>query len=200
MSAIKSLIKAHKAKSISEDTFTLINFLAKMEETKGERKGIARMELVGLETKYIPKFDRNSPEWNGQAQGNGHRTRFFLKDGETVGSFSQASHEFFKFYAELMGYDRIPSFLHIDVAGVLQVDVSKVQLDGGKSTYNFEIIEEGSDLKGFSEYLPTAEEVLGLAAPASYEAPRENENTVGESEPQPEPESQSEQVKAKKNM
>ncbi|MCU7522806.1 MAG: hypothetical protein HF312_21600 [Ignavibacteria bacterium] len=166
MSAIKALIKAHKAKSISEDTFTLINFLAKFEESKGDRKGIARMELVGLEAKYIPKFDRNSPEWNGQAQGNGFRTRFFLKDGSTVGTFSGAAHDFFKFYAELMGYDRqLPSFLHIDITGVLQVDISKVALDGGKSTYNFEIVEEGSELTGFSEYLPTAQEVLSLEAP-----------------------------------
>jgi hypothetical protein len=176
MSAIQNLIKAHKAKSIVEDTYTLVNFLAKHEETKGDRKGVARMELIGVETKYVAKFDRNSPEWNGQAQGNGHRTRFFLKDGSTVGSFSGGANQFFLFYAELMGYDKeLPSFLHIDINGVLQVDVSKVELDGNKSTYNFEIIEEGSTLEGFGEYLPTAKEVLGLAAPNQVNAAETNE-------------------------
>lgn len=167
MSAIKNLKKAHQAKAITQDTFTLINFLAKHEETKGERKGIARMELVGIESKYIPQFDRNSPQWNGQAQGNGFRTRFFLKNGDTVGSFSNGSYEFFKFYAELMGYDHTPNFLHIDINGLIQVDVCKVALDGNKSTYNFEIIEEGSELAGFGEYLPTANDLFKLEAPTA---------------------------------
>jgi hypothetical protein len=162
MSAIKNLIKAHKAKAITQDTYTLIKFIAKHEETKGDRKGVARMELVAIETKYIPQFDKNSPQWNGQAGGNGHRTRFTLANGDTVGSFSQASHELYKFFAELMGHTGDESFLHIDIAGVIQVDVQSVALDNTRSTYEFSVIEEGSDLQGFSEYLPNAQEVLGL--------------------------------------
>ena len=65
-----------------------------------------------------------------------------------------------------MNYDGSQSFLHIDFDGVVMVDVNKIALNDNKSTYNFAIIEEGSEIKGFSEYLPTAQEVLGLTAPS----------------------------------
>lgn len=165
MSAIANLRKAHQAKAITQDTYSLKDFVIKFGEEKGARKGIARMPLVGVETKYIPKFDTNSPQWNGQASGNGHRTRFILEDGSTIGSFSQASHELFKFFAELMGYNGTESFLHIDITGVIQVDVQTISLDSTRTTYEFSVIEEGSTLEGFTEYLPTAQEVLGLVAP-----------------------------------
>lgn len=180
-SAIKNLIKAHKAKSINKDTYTLLTYLAKFADTKGERTGVARMEVVAIETKYIAQFDKNSPLWNGTAGGNGHRTRFTLANGETVGSFSQASHELYKFFAELMGHTGEESFLHIDITGVIQVDVAKIPLDGNRTTYEFSVIEEGSDLRGFSEYLPNASEVLGLVNGTSLAiAPPQDEDEQDE--------------------
>jgi len=181
MSAIKNLIKAHKAQAIVSDTYTLQNYLAKHCETKGDNKGIARMEVVAVETKYIPSFDRNSPMYkpSTNSQGNGHRTRFTLSNGETVGTFSQAGDEFFKFFARLMGYRGDEDFLHIDIDGKLQVNVCKIELDGNKSTYEFELLEEGSELNGLTQYLPTAEEVLGqiptIQNTAQIEAPTTNE-------------------------
>lgn len=170
MSAIKNLMKAHKAQAISKDTHSLKTYLA----TEGV-KGTARMEIVAVETKYVAKFDQNSPQWNGQAQGNGHRTRFTLSNGETVGTFSQAGHAFFTFFANLMGHSEIRDFLHIDISGVLQVDLSTIELDGQRSTYDFTIHEEGSVLNGFSEYIPNAAEILGITNNVSLEAPKQVE-------------------------
>ncbi|WID10848.1 hypothetical protein phiG2_05 [Lysinibacillus phage phiG2] len=179
MSAIKNLIKAHKTQAIVSDTYTLQNYLAKHCAEKGADKGKARMTVIGIETKYIPSFDINSPMYkpSTNSQGNGHRTRFTLSNGETVGTFSQAGDEFFKFFARLMGHRGDEDFLRIDIDGQIQVNVCKIELGGNKSTYEFELIEEGSELNGLTQYLPTAQEVLGnipvIQNTAQLEAPKE---------------------------
>lgn len=158
MSAIKNLIKAHKAQAITRDTHSLQEYLVKFQD----KNKIAGMSIVGLETKYIPQFDKNSPLAKPDAQSNGFRTRFILENGETVGTFSFAAYQFFVFFSKLMGYSGDEQFLHIDINGNIKVELSKVELDGNKSTYNFELLEEGSDLKGFEQYLPTADNILLL--------------------------------------
>lgn len=177
--AIQNLIKAHKAKAITQDTFSLEKFLAKFEGENGAPKGKAHMILKAVEAKYIPQFDRNSPQWNGQSQGNGMRTRFILEDGSSVGSFSNGAYQMFVFFAELMGYKGDESFLHIDIKGQVKVELSRVALDATRSTYNFEILEEGSDLQGFSDYLPTSDQIMMIDAP-----PVEQEQPIKEEQPQ----------------
>lgn len=158
MSAINNLIKAHKAKAITKDDYSLKDYQAKF----SDKEGIAIIPLIGIETKYIPSFDQSSPQWNGQGQGNGHRTRFIIEGGETIGSFSSASHQLFVFFAELLGYRGDESFLHIDITGKVNVAVSVLKLDKSKSTYQFDVIEDGSDLRGFTDYLPTTETMFQL--------------------------------------
>lgn len=193
MSAIKNLIKAHKTQAIVSDTYTLQNYLAKHCATDGAEKGKARMTVVGIETKYIPSFDINSPLYKAStnSQGNGHRTRFTLSNGETVGTFSQAGDEFFKFFARLMGHRGDEDFLRIDIDGQIQVNVCKIELSGNKSTYEFELIEEGSELNGLTQYLPTAQEVLGnipvIQNTAQIEAPTESEAPTEPDAPKEEP-------------
>jgi hypothetical protein len=195
MSAIQNLIKAHKAKAVTQDTYTLQKYLAKFEGENGAPKEKAHMVLKGLEAKYIPSFDKNSPSWNGQSQGNGFRTRFILEDGSTVGSFSNGAYQFFVFFAQLMGYEGSETFLHIDINGQVKVEISTVPLDGGRSTYNFELLEEGSELNGFSDYLPTTENILSLDAPTAPEAPAEEADHADTEEGEPEAQPETEQPK-----
>lgn len=160
MSSIANLKKAFQTRSITQDTHSLQDFLVKY-----AKDGVARMEVVGLEVKYIAQFDATNPHAKPDAQGNGFRTRFFLADGTTVGTFSLGAYNFFRFFAELMGYENQNSFLHIDIKGLIQVDLTKIKLDGNKSTYNFDLVEEGSQVEGFSDYLPTVDNVLQLDVP-----------------------------------
>jgi hypothetical protein len=159
MSTIANLKKAYQSKAITKDTHSLQEFLVKFQDSKTK---IARMEVVELETRYIEQYDSNSPRAKQGVSGNGYRTRFILKDGTTIGTFSQAGYQFFKFFSELMQYDHVGNFLHINIDGVLQVDVTKEDLDGNKTTYNFDIVEEGSILNGLTEYLPTTNTVLAI--------------------------------------
>lgn len=159
MSSIANLKKAFQTRAITQDTFSLQDYVAKFLNKETDN---ARMEVVGLEVKYIAQFDRNNPAAKPETQGNGYRTRFFLKDGTTVGTFSQGAYNFFRFFAEIMGYEHEGTFLHIDIKGQLQVDISKLKLDNNKSTYNFDLVEEGSVLEGFSDYLPTVNNILQL--------------------------------------
>lgn len=150
MSTIANLKKAYTAQAITKDTFTLEKFHAKKEEND-----VARMIVVGIETKYIPHFHKE-----GGSQG--YRTRFILENGETVGTFSNGAYRFFQFFAGLMGYQDIGNFVHIDIDGQVVVDVSIVALDATRSTYNFDLIEEGSELRGMSDYVPNISNVLQL--------------------------------------
>lgn len=156
--AIANLKKAYQAQAITEDTFTLQKFFHKF-----EKDDVAQMTIVGIESKYLPKYDkRDAAEGTEGAGSLGYRTRFILQDGSTVGTFSNAARNFFTFFAGIMGYTEELPFLHIDIQGQIKVDVTMVELDKGKGTYNFDIVEEGSDLQGLSDYLPSAQNILQL--------------------------------------
>lgn len=158
--AISALKKAHQAQAITKDTHTLKEFYYKFEQNKK-----AVMDIVAIEAKYIAKFDkRNAAEGTEGAGSLGMRTRFYLKDGTTVGSFSNGSFRFFEFLASLLGYQNVSeqNFLHLDVTGNIKVEITIEQLDAKRSTYNFEVLEEGSEFNGLSDYLPTVGNVLAL--------------------------------------
>lgn len=160
--AIQKLTQAWKATGITKDD----NTVAKCFEANAE-KGKLLITLTAIESKYVPKFDKRDLE-EGQGAGNlGFRTRFFTKEFGSLGSFSNAAHTFYGFFAALMGQDSESTFGHIDIAGEIKLVVTKVPLDGGKTTYNFEIEEEGSTLEGFNSYaLPSSSEILALNEPA----------------------------------
>ncbi len=182
MSKISQLKKAHQAQAITQDTHTLQDFLSTNKAKSGKKKDIATMDVVGLEAKYIPQFDANSPMAKPDAQGNGYRTRFILSDGSTIGTFSGGAFRFFQFFADLMGQDiSNQSFSKIEVQGNILVDVSKVDLDGSKSTYNFEIVEEGSNLEGFQDGMIGIQELLP-ANQNQIEAPEGVDTETGEIE------------------
>lgn len=149
MSAIKNLKKAYQSMSITRDDFSLQDYLA----ANKDKDGNAIMDVVGLECKYVPASGERQSEY---------RTRFFLKNGKTVGTFSGGAHRFFQFYQQILGYEGDKPFLHIDIDGVIRVVVSRLALDGSKSTYNFDLLEEGSELQGFRDYLPNSQNILQL--------------------------------------
>jgi hypothetical protein len=169
MSAIANLKKAFQAQSISKDDFSLEKYFAKFEE-----KGAARFTLKGIESKYIAKFDK--PE-TGQL---GFRTRFITEQG-SIGTFSNAAHRMFEFYAQIMGHHGDEHFLHIDIDGQVVIEVTTIALDQTRSTYNFEIVEEGSDLKGFTDFLPNAQNILSL--PTGQKVDLESGEVTNENEP-----------------
>lgn len=156
--AIANLKKAYQAQAITEDTFTLQKYFHKFENDE-----VAEMMIVGIESKYLPKYDkRDLPDGVEGAGSLGYRTRFILQDGSTVGTFSNAARNFFSFFAGIMGHTEEMPFLHIDIKGEIKINVSRVELDKGKGTYNFDIVEEGSNLQGLTDYLPNAQNILQL--------------------------------------
>jgi hypothetical protein len=162
MTNIANLKKAFQTRAITQDTFSLQKFVAKHGEANKDGVETARAEIVGLEVKYIAQFDASNPHAKAGVAGNGFRTRFFLKDGSTIGTFSNGAYNFFRFFAEIMGHNTEGNFLHIDIDGQIFVDISILPLDGNKSTYNFDLVEEGSELKGLSEYAPSVDNVLAI--------------------------------------
>lgn len=167
MSAIGNLKKAFEAQAVTSDDWSLQKFHAKKEVNE-----VARMNIIGIESKYVPKFDkRNLPEGSVMGAGNmGFRTRFFLADGETIGTFSNAAHGFFEFFATAIGYSGQETFAHIDIEGNILVDLTVLPLDSKKSTYDFKLIEEGSTYRGLSEYVPNAASFL-LELPTGEPSP-----------------------------
>ena len=151
--ALANLKKAHQAQAVSNDSYTLQKWVAADKGT---------VMLKAIEVKYIPQYDASSPLAKQGVSGNGFRTRLFTEDGETIGTFSGAAYNFFQFIAAIVGVDAAASYMHIDIDGVIPVNITKVALDGGKSTYNFLIDETKGELYGFGQYVPTMTNILAL--------------------------------------
>lgn len=120
------------------------------------------MMLKAIEVKYIAQYDASNPQAKAGVSGNGYRTRFVTEDGESIGTFSGAAYQFFQFIAGIMQLDQSAAYQHIDINGVIPVKVSRIDLGGGKSTYNFDILEEGGELHGFQQYVPTINNIMAL--------------------------------------
>ena len=66
----------------------------------------------------------------------------YLEDGRKVGAFSNALYTFAEFFYKGAGLDPASLFNKIDFKdGFIVCKVTKVELDGKKSTYNFEIAD-----------------------------------------------------------
>lgn len=152
--ALSNLRKAHQAQSINKDSYTLQKWV----ETHANEP----MMITAIEVKYIAQYDAENANAKAGVSGNGYRTRFVTQDGESIGTFSGAAYQFFQFIAGIMQLDQSAAYQHIDVNGVIPVMVTKVALDGGKSTYNFEILEDGGELNGFEQYVPTINNIMAL--------------------------------------
>ncbi|MNI41499.1 hypothetical protein D3C73_957540 [compost metagenome] len=99
-----------------------------------------------MESRYVAKYDkRHAEEGSMEGAGNlGFRTRFILADGTSIGTFSNGAHYFFGIIAALFGGNPEDGFSHLEFDGTVNVGIKLLQLDAKRSTYEFEIIEEGS--------------------------------------------------------
>lgn len=123
---IENLKKLHSAQAVEKKDFSLADcFDSKTKEVV--------LSITGLASKFVPKYkNENNP---------GFHTMMYLKDGQKTGAFSTALHEFASFFYEKAGLDPEEKFNKIMFNGSIDVKVSKIALDGGRGTYNFEIID-----------------------------------------------------------
>mgnify|MGYP006276217869 CR=1 FL=1 len=158
MNPIQALKKAHAARAISRDSFTLKEYF-----TNEAIKGKALLAIVAIESKYVQSQDKRNEPKGTQGSGNlGFRTRFILETGETVGTFSNAAHRFVQFICEeVVNIDSEQNFVRIDMNGKLNIQLTLEQIDDERSTYNFEIVEEGSTVDTFTPFLKAGNQ-MGL--------------------------------------
>jgi hypothetical protein len=171
--AVEQLKKLHSAQSIERKDISLEKFLAK----NGDDAGHATIAIGGLMSKFVPKYEKAE---TGQ---RGFFTMIYDTNGLKIGAFSNALYEFASFfYSKLPGYDPDGRFFKFNFVGgdTLIVDVSEVPLDGGRSTYNFEILSGVIEHNVDSIMDPASggkmigsTNVLAIPAPAAPETPAE---------------------------
>lgn len=129
--AIDKIKKLHSAMSIERKDITLQDLVSQ----EGNKEGIAIVEITGLASKYVPKYHNENNQ--------GFHTMVYLKDGRKTGGFSNALYDLARFFYDGAGMDATSTFNKVEFSsgGFIKVAISKVKLDGGKSTYNFEILD-----------------------------------------------------------
>jgi hypothetical protein len=139
---IDAIKKAHEARRIKQKDYSFKNLFenkAKEKELKVDENGAIVLEVVKIESKYVPKYHNENNQ--------GYITTLTLKNGKTVGAFSNALHEFANFFYEGAGVNLDDTFKKVDIKGAdnkpgfVKVKVTKIDLDGSKSTYEFEVID-----------------------------------------------------------
>lgn len=184
-SAIANLKKAHQAMAVTRDDYSLKDLLKK----KGV-EGVATITLIGIESKYVPKYDRrDAPQGTEGAGSLGMRTRFIMADGRTVGTFANAAHRFLEVLATIAHFNPEERFLKIDFDGTIVVEIQELELDKTSWTYDFNIVEEGSTFNGLTGYDQQAI-FLGQGGSVALPSPEDLniEEPELEQEPEPEPE------------
>jgi hypothetical protein len=128
--AIERIKKLHTAMSIERKDISLKDLVA-----KEGKNGAVTIEIVGLASKYVPKYHNENNQ--------GMHTMIYLKDGRKTGAFSNALYDFARFFYEGAQMDTKAEFNKIMFTdkGFLKVNVAVVELEKGKTTYNFEIMD-----------------------------------------------------------
>lgn len=145
-SAVAALKRTQQALSVTNDTYSLQDYVR--DEGK---KGVARLSIIGIEQKYLRKYDRrDAPEGSEGAGSLGFRTRFILSNEETIGTWSNAAHHFAAILIGILGYDPETEFLKVDFDGTIEVQVAVTDIGNNAYTYNFEMIEEESTFVGMT--------------------------------------------------
>lgn len=139
-SAIDQLKKLHSAQAIERKDISLEKYLAK----NADENGHATIAIAGFMSKHIPKYEK------AELGQRGFFTMLYNTDGVKIGAFSNALFEFATFfYSKAPGYDENGKFYKWEFTegDMILVDVSEVNLDGGRSTYNFELLSGVLDHK-----------------------------------------------------
>lgn len=121
---IEKIKKMHSAISIEKKDYS---FKDMFKETD-----VVVLDIKGLATKFVPKYAKE--------ENAGFHTTVYLTNGEKTGCFSGALLEFANFFYSNADMDTKADFNKITFDGHLQVKVTKIKLDGGRFTYNFDIM------------------------------------------------------------
>lgn len=124
-SLIDRIKKMHSAVSIEKKDYSFKDLFKDNESVT--------LEIQGLATKFVPKYAKE--------ENAGYHTTVYLKNGEKTGCFSGALLEFANFFYSNANMDTKADFNKITFDGSIIVKVTKIKLDGGRSTYNFEIVD-----------------------------------------------------------
>lgn len=130
--AIDKIKKLHSAMSIERKDIALKDLVANEADKK---TGIAVIEITGIASKYVPKYHNENNQ--------GFHTMLYLKDGRKTGGFSNALLELAQFFYKGAGQDPHSTFNKVEFkeGDFVKVGIAVVKLDGGRTTYNFEIID-----------------------------------------------------------
>lgn len=137
---IEMLKKMHSARAIKRKDFSFKHiFEGSVKEIKPDENRSIILEIIGFESKFVPKYEKDT--------NSGFHTTIFLKNGKTTGAFSNALNEFANFFYEGAGLDINDTFKKIDFlgaadkAGFIKVQVTKIDLDSNKTTYEFVLLD-----------------------------------------------------------
>jgi hypothetical protein len=134
--AIDKIKKLHSAMSIERKDVSLKDLLAQEADKK---TNVLTIEVTGFASKYVSKYHNEN--------NSGMHTMVYLKDGRKTGAFSNALFELARFFYKGAGLDEFAQFNKIELkdGGFIKLNVALVKLDGGRTTYNFEIVDGNID-------------------------------------------------------
>lgn len=135
MNAIEKLKKAHQLTSIQKKDFSFKDLFT-------GKKNTAVIEVSAISSKYVGKYDKSN-----EGGSMGFVTVIYLKDGRITSSFSNALLDFARFFYTASGLDISDTMNYLSFKtdsnpeGHLKIEVSKVDIDSSRSTYNFKIVD-----------------------------------------------------------
>lgn len=138
-SMVQNLKKLHDMTSVEKKDISLKDLVA----AAGKQCIIS---VTGFASKLVPKYTSN--------ENRGYHTMVYTvnADGEEIktGAFSNALYDFAGFFYKCAGLDTTADFNKIIFDKPVDVEISVVKLDGGKTTYNFDIV--GGEMQQFEKF------------------------------------------------
>lgn len=130
--AIDKIKKLHSAMSIERKDISLKDLVSNEADKK---TGTVVVDIVGFASKYVPKYHNEN--------NAGMHTMLYLADGRKTGGFSNALFELAQFFYKGAGQDPFAQFNKVEFTqgDFVKVGITHVKLDGGRTTYNFEIVD-----------------------------------------------------------
>lgn len=139
MNLVDKIKKVHGAMNVEKKDKSL-------KEIVQDKKPVT-VTVTAISSKFVPKY------FNEQTGQKGMYTILYTEEHGKIGAFSNAMYEFGAFFFDALETREVSGYKKVEMDGNLKVSISKVDLDGGKSTYNFEILE--GTAKGFRDGLST---------------------------------------------
>lgn len=143
---LKQIKSVYSTQSIERKDISLKDLLNK----EGKNDSIV-VNITSFTSKLVPKYKNEHCYGMHTMITISDKIKDGKKEVERVrktGGFSNALFEFAKFFYNGVGLNPYDDFNKTELVGTgIQTRISIVKLDGGKSTYNFEILD--GDVEGF---------------------------------------------------